>query len=461
MSPSSHSASYPASLPAAPAPGRRTMLTLVLLAIAGLAAAGLHARALSDPWPRLMLAYVVAFAFVLSLSLGAMFFVIMQHLTRAGWSVLLRRPAEILAANVVTVAVLFIPIAVSVLRGGGEAYPWAQPDAAAVVYASEPAPLMPLLDEPAPPGDHSASGDAAADRHGGLAPGYEHRQLDAFTLKKRPWLNTPFFLVRWALLLGVWCWLGRRFLRDSLRQDVDGRIEWTLGLERLAGPGILLLGLTTTVGAFDLLMSLNPHWYSTIFGIYYFAGAAVGTFATLVLVVFALQRRGRLPAEIGAEHYLDLGRLLFAFVFFWGYIAFSQYMLLWYAHIPEMTGWLSIRGLTTVPGGVNAWSVVALVLLFGHFLIPFLGLMTRHTKRRPTVLVCWAAWLLAVHYLDLVWLVMPELGPSLTLGGVELGLLVAVGCAYYMGARLLAAGHPLVPAGDPRLLQSAEHEPAY
>lgn len=444
-----------ASLPPAAPPDRRTVFALMLLGAAGFTAAGLHAAYVSDPWPRVMMAYLVAFAFVLSLSLGGLFFVIMQHLTRAGWSVLIRRPAEILAANVVTVGILFIPIAVSVLRGGGEIYPWAQLDSTAIVHDHTPIPL--LADDR---GGH-AEIDPAQTANTAAAPGYEHRQLDAFTLKKRPWLNTPFFLLRWALLLAVWSWLGLRYYRDSLRQDATGDIAITQRMERSAGGGALLLGLTLMVGAFDLLMSLNPHWYSTIYGVYYFAGAAVGTLATLVLAVFLLQRRGLLPPTIGTEHYLDLGRLLFAFLFFWGYIAFSQYMLLWYAHIPEMVGWLRIRGASTVPADFGPWTVVLLVLLLGHFLIPFLGLMTRHTKRRPAVLACWALWLLAMHYLDIVWLVMPELGPTLKLGVIELGLLLTVGSIYFLGALLLTAGHRLVPIGDPRLPQSVQHEPAY
>lgn len=452
MDHAAHDARLLESLPPLPRPGHRTVRGAALLAAGGLAAAGLHAAFISDPWPRLALAYLVAFALVLSISLGALFFVLVQHLTRAGWSVLVRRPAEILAANTVTVTILFLPLALIVLRGGGEVYPWAQPDSAAVVHEPQPVPLRASVEaEPAPP--------PAADA--GAAPGYEHRRLDAFTLKKRPWLNTPFFLARMALLLGLWSGLGLWLWRHSTRQDSSGDVRHTVRLERAAGGAALLLGLTLMVGAFDLLMSLNPHWYSTIFGVYYFAGAAVGTLATLVLIVYHMQRRTLLPAAIGTEHFLDLGRLLFAFLFFWAYIAFSQYMLLWYAHLPEMTGWLRIRGATTVAADRNAWTGLLLILLAGHFLVPFVGLMTRHTKRRPAVLAGWAAWLLAMHYLDLLWLVMPELGPELKLGVIELGLLLAVGCVYYLGARQLATGHPAVPVGDPRLRESIQHEPAY
>ena len=223
----------------------------------------------------------------------------------------------------------------------------------------------------------------------------------------------------------------------------------------------VLLVFTLTFAAKDLLVTLNPHWYSTIFGIYYFSGAIVGALSVLVIAIVLLRRAGLVPRETGEEHFLDLGRLLFAFVFFWGYIAFSQYMLLWYANVPEMTAWLRIRGATTVPEDVNAWSIIALVLLVGHFLVPFCMLMTRHSKRRPLLLAIVAAWLVVMHYVDLAWVVLPELGPSLALGGIEVGLMLTVGCIYVLAAWRVAAGHRLVPPRDPRLSESVLHEPLY
>ena len=150
-------------------------------------------------------------------------------------------------------------------------------------------------------------------------------------------------------------------------------------------------------------MSLEPAWFSTIFGVYYFSGAAVGFLAALVLAALVVQGSGRLTGTITAEHYHDLGKLLFGFVVWWGYIAFSQYMLIWYGNIPEETVYYLKRQ-------TGPWAIVSLVLLFGHLLIPFLGMLPREVKRRRVLLGFWAVWLLAFHWLDMYWLVMPNLG---------------------------------------------------
>ena len=169
---------------------------------------------------------------------------------------------------------------------------------------------------------------------------------------------------------------------------------------------LILYAITVTLASFDLLMSLDPHWYSTIYGVYYFSGCAVGIFATLIILSVLLQRWGLLRETITAEHYHDLGKFLFGFVFFWGYIAFSQYMLIWYANIPEETIWYGRRGTSTVDYMITLtwpWGAISVALLFGHLLIPFAGLLSRHAKRRKPVLVFWAVWLLVFHWIDVSW----------------------------------------------------------
>jgi len=160
--------------------------------------------------------------------------------------------------------------------------------------------------------------------------------------------------------------------------------------------------LTLTVAAFDWIMSLDPHWYSTIFGVYFFAGSVVAVFSTLILLALALSPT--LGEVITEEHFHDLGKLLFAFVVFWAYIAFSQFMLIWYGNIPEETLWYAHR---TGPG----WEGVTVALAAGHFVLPFFVLLSRDVKRRVPTLAAGAVWMLAMHYLDLYWLVMPSLDP--------------------------------------------------
>jgi hypothetical protein len=173
-------------------------------------------------------------------------------------------------------------------------------------------------------------------------------------------------------------------------------------MEKMAAPAVLLFGLSLSFAAFDLLMSLDPHWFSTIFGVYYFAGCMMSFFAACILLGKWLQKSGAIGAgEITTEHRHDLGKFLFGFVVFWSYIAFSQFMLIWYANNPEETGWYVVR-----QEGAMAYFAIALV--FMHFVIPFLGLLSRHVKRHPTALVFWAWWLIVAQWLDLFYVVVPS-----------------------------------------------------
>jgi len=354
---------------------------------------------------RLCYAYLVNYCYFLSLSLGALFFVILQHLVRAGWSVAVRRLAEILAANLPLMAVLVLPV----LFGTSVLYDWTH-----------------------------ASGSAHAEL------------LEA----KRPYLNLPFFLVRIAAYFAIWTWLARVLFRGSVEQDATGEVDITLRLARFSGLAVVLFALTITFAAFDLIMSLTPEWFSTIFGVYYFAGSMVGFVAVLTLLAMLLQARGLLGRAITIEHYHDLGKLLFGFVFFWGYIAFSQYLLIWYANIPEETGWYLVRQ-------SGAWVWVSLLLLFGHFVLPFLGLLSRRVKRRRPTLAFWAAWALVMHWIDVYWLIMPTHSPErLSLGLPEIGCFVGIGGLFVAGFARMAGRSALIPVKDPRLIESLEFENA-
>ena len=153
----------------------------------------------------------------------------------------------------------------------------------------------------------------------------------------------------------------------------------------LSAPVILLFGFSLTGFVFDWIMSLNPHWFSTIFGVYFFAGCMLSALSAIVLLSLTLKQRGLIGGAINHDHYHDLGKLMFAFTFFWGYIAFSQYMLIWYANLPEETQFYS-------PRLIGNWTVITLVLLFVHLLIPFPGLLSRHVKRKNSVIAFWAVW---------------------------------------------------------------------
>lgn len=435
----------------------------IVLAVVGLIVAlvlGYVSEPHFMPLRRFFFAYLTAFAFFLSLSLGALIIVLLQHLTRAAWSVGVRRIAENVAALMPALAILSIPLIATVLIQRGTVYRWALPYGQSTPEARKLASLGEPDEEP----------EAAATSSQSVETRNENQQissratksepplmLDSVTLQKRSWMNPWFWTLRVVLYFVIWCWIASYYRRQSLLQDETGDVALTSQMQYWSGICTVILGLTLTGAAGDFIMSLDPHWYSTMFGVYYFAGAFLGGWALLILITRMLHAAGYLSRSVTIEHYHDLGKYLFAFTFFWGYIAFGQYMLLWYANIPEEIQWFSRHGATTVHQNITGWSYVILLLLFCQLLIPFAGLMSRHIKRQVGVLVVWAFWVLAFHYLDVYWMVMPEYhvdgGPHLT----GLSILVDVAALLGMGGLLTAvllrlmAPHSLRPAADPRL----------
>jgi hypothetical protein len=385
--------------------GERSWRVLALVgAVAFLASVALAAGS-TGGWRRFVFGYVVNFAFVLSLALGALYFVVLHYLTHAGWSVVVRRIAEAVSATLPLLAVLFVPI----LFGLGEVYPWARATVAAA--------------------GHRLPGSVL-------------------------YLKTPFFVGRWIAYFAIWILTARYYYRRSVKQDSSGDVQLTVQMEHRAAVAMLLFAFTLTFAAIDLLMSLDPRWYSTIFGVYYFAGSVVGIYALITILVFGLQRAGFLRSAISVEHYHDLGKLLFGFVIFWAYIAFSQYMLIWYANIPEETEWLARRQM-------NGWGWVGLLLVFGHFVVPFVALLSRTPKRRPRLLAVAAVWMLAMHWVDIFWVVAPAGSPARPWPHpVDITLLVALGSWFLAGAAFAVRRRSLVPERDPRLAESLTFENA-
>ncbi len=387
--------------------GRRWSTLALVAGLAGLGLALWLGSARGDSFKRLQHSWLVSCAFFLSLSLGALFFVIIQHLVRAGWSVVVRRVAELVAANTPVAALLFAPLLVQVLRGDGSLWPWADP---------------------------------------------QTLRADPLLESKAVFFDARFFALRLALYFGIWILLGRWLLRRSLEQDGASDAAPTLALERRAAPAMVAFALSINFAAFDILMTLSPTWASTIFGVCFFAGSMIAFFALAVLALRFLQRNGLLQKQVGVEHYHDLGKFLFAFVFFWGYVSFSQFMLIWYADLPEETFWYRDRF-------HGSWLAVSWVLLLGHFVIPFAGLLSRHAKRNLAVLSFWAVWMLCMHALELFWLVMPGAEKDGALvSPIDFACFAAVGGIWFFALARLAGDKPLVPVNDPRLPESLAFE---
>ena len=400
-----------------------------------------------------LFAYLTAVAFFLSIALGSLFFVMMQHLTAAGWSVVVRRIAEAYTTWIPWLGLACVPLLISVLLQNGNLYRWAlpmsaaSPEAIAAAHKGEPE-----AEEPSHPDVTTPTKDAGASEQWG--------KLDSNTIQKRAWLNPWFFAIRIAAYFAIWIAMASWYRKLSAQQDQSGDPNLTRKMQKWAGFHMVVFGLTLTGAAGDLLMSLDPHWYSTMWAVYYFAGSALVIFAVLIITVYLLQRAGYLRQSITVEHYHDLGKFLFGFTFFWGYIAFGQYMLLWYANIPEEIAWFSRHGATTVRENITGWSYVMVAILFGQLLIPYAGLLSRHVKRAVPVLVFWAVWQLAFHLLDIYWIVMPEYPGKFNAGTIIASIAALAGLGGFLLAVLARtlAGQSLLPVADPRLGQSLAFE---
>jgi hypothetical protein len=269
---------------------------------------------------------------------------------------------------------------------------------------------------------------------------------------KAPYLNVTFFLIRAGLFFAIWSFIALLYYRGSRDQDATGDPAVSARLRRFAGPAIIVLALTQSFASIDWIMSLTPHWYSTMFGVYFFAGSFVGFIALLSVVAVAMRRAGLLETVITAEHLHDVGKLLFGFTAFWAYIAFSQFFLIWYANLPEETTWYRAR----LEG---SWMMVSAFIMAGHFGLPFFYLMGRDVKRKGWTLALGGAWMLAMHFVDLYWLVMPTLHPEgLRPSLLDVAALVTVGGCFVAAASWLMRRQALVPVRDPRLAESLAFE---
>ena len=399
-------------------------------------------------YARFSYAYLTSFATLWTICLGGLFFVLVMHLTRAGWSVTVRRIAEIIAMCLVFMFIMFLPILIPLVVLGSDAvYAWVSPG-------------------------WSIHGDQAT-REAVYAAASHPPPLEAL---KAAYLNPTFFLIRIVAYFVIWGMMGWFFLRNSLKQDATGDVALTKKMQRHSTWMTIVFAATLVFSSFDILMSLAPLWFSTMWPVYIFAGSMLSALATITLIALLLQRTGRVTDEITVDHYHDLAKLMFSFVVFWGYIAFSQFLLIWYANIPEETFWFAWRINPAIgPDGeaiYTGWQTASIVLLFGHLLIPLLGLMAR-TVRRSKPFLFWASiYVLVMHWIDMYWIVMPQYSERYLddrighAAGIPFpfNALVDIPCAIGMIGVfvalfcLVARDRPLVPKQDPRLGEALNHE---
>jgi hypothetical protein len=272
----------------------------------------------------------------------------------------------------------------------------------------------------------------------------------AMSAAKAFYLATPFFFGRMAVFVAVWAAFAWVIRRVSLQQDRDSSSRHHQRLVRYSALFVVAFALSFSLASFDWLMTLVPGWSSTIFAVYTFAGLLVGGVAAITLTVVLLRERGYLTGVVNENHLHDLGKLLFAFSTFWAYIWVSQYLLIWYGNIPEeITYYVSRTG--------PNWITLFLLNVVVNWIIPFLVLLPRASKRNPAILKWTAILILAGRWLDLYLAIMPQLVPAPTLGVIDV-LIVAgyAGLFFIVAARALARA-PLVPIHDPYLRESLAH----
>lgn len=360
-------------------------------------------------------AYLIAYMFWLGVALGSLALMMVHHQSGGAWGLVIRRILEASSRTLPALAILFLPV----VLGMGHLYPWTHAD---------------------------------------------HVQQDEILRHKALYLNTPFFLVRALFYFASWIGLAWVLNRWSRRQD-DGDPAATRRMQLISGGGLVLYGLTITFASIDWVMSINPHWFSTIFGFLFMGGQGLSALAFTVVVATILWRRDPMHHVFNAGHFHDLGKLMLAFVMLWAYFNFSQYLIIYSGNLVEEIPYYITR--TT-----HGWGYVALTLVIFHFAAPFALLLSRDLKRSANRLVLVAVAILVVRLVDLFFLVSPEFAASganlhLAAGGGahESGLFVhwldaaapiGIGGIWLWLFLSRLAERPLLPVRDPHLTEALE-----
>jgi hypothetical protein len=377
-----------------------TTMLFTALAVVGLAAliGGIFMNA-PHGWTSLLISHF----YFMSLAIGGLFICAIQYATNAMWSAPIRRLAESFSAYMPIVLIGFLVIA---FVGMPHLFQWSHPD--------------------------YVKGDIVLEQ-------------------KASYLNVTFFIIRNLVAIALWFFFKAKLVGNSVAQDKDGDFSHTAKNRVYAPAFLIVFALTYTMSAIDLLMSLDAHWFSTMFGVYLFAGMFTSALAMMTIFTIILLRNGMLKGIVNDNHLHDCGKFLFAFTIFWAYIAFSQFMLIWYANLPEETMYFMHRM-------VGGWKYVTIFLLVGKFLVPFFALLPREAKRNTKRLMWVSIWMLFAQWIDLIWIVQPEFfknGPEVSWIEVA-GFIGFAGLFGLLTTRFLAK-NDIVAIRDPKLAESVFH----
>ncbi|MEX2436357.1 MAG: hypothetical protein WD735_06685 [Balneolaceae bacterium] len=343
--------------------------------------------------------YLTSFTFFTSIALASLILVMIHHITKASWGTVIRRIPESFFSNLGIWSLFVIPI----ILGMSSLYHWTHTD---------------------------------------------YVMNDPILAGKVPYLNQPFFIIRQFIYFGIWGFMGYKLHKISVEMDRTNDWGLTVLLRKFSAPGILIFALTVAFASFDWLMSLDPHWFSTMFGVYFFAMSFQALFPVIILLVFWMQHKGMLKNTIGQAHIYDLGAWFFGFTIFYAYIAFSQFLLIYYANIPEETLWFYHR----LEG---SWAIVTYSLIIGRFALPFLLLLNREPKHNRKVLTFVSVLILLMHFIELHWIAMPVLHHhGMELSWLDITTFLGLG-GIFMGLFFTKfKKHNMVPVNDPQLADS-------
>ena len=367
-------------------------------------------------------AWLVGLSFWTAMAIGMLILVMIHHIFDAMWATVVRRQFEHALAAFKWLALMFVPLFLLSWIGPRDlVWPWLNPEH----------PMAKL----------------------GKTVG-----TDVVYAKKAVFLNLPALVGFTAIFFLVWIWLSARLRKASFTQDRDGDPKWTRMNRVTAAAGIPLTGLALTFAAIYWIKSLEYHWFSTMYGVWYFANCMRGAYALTVIIMVWLWKRGDFRGILHEDHWHSIGQMMLAFTVFWGYIAFSQYFLIWNADVPEETFWYNLRE-------YGDWWWVGMVLVFGHFLVPFLLLLSYRFKVTPHIIRRIACWILGVIFIDLCWNILPALKDprgnalpflSLTLVWAITSTVGVGGICVWAYLRSFAATK-LIPIRDPRIAESLVH----
>ncbi len=346
--------------------------------------------------------YLWSYTFYLGLSLGCLAWLMCQYQSGGAWGVVIRRPAEAAARTLPLLALLFIPIAIGI----PSLYGWSHSD----IVARDPV--------------------------------LQHKHV---------YLNVPFFLIRAVAYFAGWNFLGWFLNRWSAREDREGPQVAHFKMSRIAGPGLVFWGFSITFMAIDWVMSVDPHWYSTMFGLLFVAGQGLSGLAFLITVMVLLSYVRPLSDILTPKHLHDLGKLLLANVMVWAYFSFSQFLIIWAGNLPEEIPWYVER----LRGG---WQYIALVLVFGHFALPFALLLSRDLKRNFKLLASIAVFILCMRVVDLYWYVAPDFRKgAVGVSWLDFAGLIGLGGIWLAYFLVQLEKRPLLPLNDIHLVETLEH----